>query len=89
VVFLLELGEFQRPAVLALDLLVVLPLAVDVVLELVPLLTRVVEGGLFGLVVEIGEQSVEVLVDFLLLVLDLLILGLALPPRKLRPFLVL
>lgn len=77
-VVLLHLADLLRLAVLAVYLVEVLALPLHVVLKLVALLPRVVEGGLLGQVVEVGEQSVEVAVYLFLLILDLLVFGLSL-----------
>lgn len=79
----------MRLAVLSVDLVEVFPLAEHVVLQFVALLAGVVESGLLGLVVEVGQQTVEVTVDLLLLVLDLFVFCLALAAGKLCAFFVL
>jgi len=74
--------------VLSHNFQIIVPLPKNVVLETVAFLSGIVEGRFFGLVIEVSEQSVEIFIDLLLLILYLLVLGLALPTTELCPLLV-
>jgi hypothetical protein len=84
-----RIGQVLRPAILSLDFIIVLPLPNHIILKPIPLLPGVVERRFLRLVVEVGQQSIEVFVDLLLLILNLLVLGLTLPATELSALLVL